>query len=45
MKLRHCVITSVDRDDLNDGGASFWADTIRMHKEGKSRDYNRGINT
>jgi lipoic acid synthetase len=28
MKLNHCVITSVDRDDLPDGGASFWADTI-----------------
>jgi lipoic acid synthetase len=28
MKLKHCVITSVDRDDLSDGGASFWADTI-----------------
>lgn len=28
MKLKHCVITSVDRDDLPDGGAQFWADTI-----------------
>jgi len=27
--LRHCVITSVDRDDLPDGGASFWAGAIR----------------
>ncbi|MBE0676523.1 MAG: lipoyl synthase [Bacteroidales bacterium] len=26
--LRHCVITSVDRDDLEDGGAGFWAETI-----------------
>ena len=33
MRLRHCVITSVDRDDLNDGGASFWAETIRKVKE------------
>lgn len=33
MMLKHCVITSVDRDDLNDGGASFWADTIRKVKE------------
>jgi lipoic acid synthetase len=32
MKLRHCVITSVDRDDLPDGGASFWAETIRYVK-------------
>ena len=26
--LRHIVITSVDRDDLPDGGASIWAETI-----------------
>ena len=31
--LRHCVITSVDRDDLPDGGAAFWAATIRKVKE------------
>lgn len=29
MNLRHAVITSVDRDDLPDGGASLWAETIR----------------
>jgi len=28
LKLKHCVITSVDRDDLPDGGAAFWAETI-----------------
>lgn len=33
MNLRHCVITSVDRDDLKDGGAEFWAFTIRKLKE------------
>ena len=33
MRLKHCVITSVDRDDLPDGGASFWAKTIRKIKE------------
>jgi lipoic acid synthetase len=27
--LRHTVITSVDRDDLDDGGAAHWAATIR----------------
>jgi lipoic acid synthetase len=27
--LKHVVITSVDRDDLPDGGAAIWADTIR----------------
>lgn len=29
MGLKHCVITSVARDDLRDGGASVWAATIR----------------
>jgi lipoic acid synthetase len=33
MKLKHCVITSVDRDDLSDGGASFWAEVIKRIKE------------
>ena len=33
MKLRHAVITSVDRDDLEDGGANIWAETIRKVKE------------
>ncbi len=28
LKLKHCVITSVDRDDLPDSGASFWAEVI-----------------
>jgi len=32
MKLKHAVITSVDRDDLPDLGASFWAETIREVK-------------
>lgn len=30
MKLKHVVITSVDRDDLVDGGSKIWAATIRM---------------
>lgn len=33
MRLKHCVITSVDRDDLPDAGSSFWAETIRKVKE------------
>jgi lipoic acid synthetase len=33
LHLRHSVITSVDRDDLADGGASFWALVIRTIKE------------
>ncbi len=33
LKLRHAVITSVDRDDLPDGGASFWAKTIYAIKK------------
>ena len=30
MALRHAVITSVDRDDLADGGACIFAETIRQ---------------
>jgi len=33
MRLRHAVVTSVDRDDLPDRGASFWAETIRTIRE------------
>ncbi len=33
MGLKHCVITSVDRDDLDDGGASFWAEVIETVRE------------
>ncbi|MBP1664461.1 MAG: lipoic acid synthetase [Bacteroidetes bacterium] len=32
MKLKHAVITSVDRDDLPDKGAAHWAKTIRVIK-------------
>ena len=38
MNLKHAVITSVDRDDLADGGAEVWAATIR-----KIRELNPGI--
>ncbi len=30
--LKHCVITSVDRDDLPDGGAALWAEVVRSVK-------------
>lgn len=33
LKLKHCVVTSVDRDDLKDGGAAIWAESIRLVKE------------
>jgi lipoic acid synthetase len=33
MGLKHCVITSVDRDDLKDGGSGIWAATIREVKK------------
>lgn len=33
MKLKHCVITSVDRDDLPDKGANHWAKTITKIRE------------
>jgi lipoyl synthase len=33
LSLKHCVITSVARDDLKDQGASFWARTIKTIKQ------------
>ena len=33
MNLKHVVLTSVDRDDLPDGGAEFWATTVKRVKE------------
>ncbi|MEE2700126.1 MAG: lipoyl synthase [Bacteroidota bacterium] len=33
MKVRHAVITSVDRDDLKDGGAEIWAQTINAIRD------------
>jgi len=33
MKVKHCVITSVDRDDLADGGSEVWAATIRKIRQ------------
>lgn len=33
MQLKHCVITSVDRDDLPDLGAGIWAQTIAEVKK------------
>jgi lipoyl synthase len=29
MNIKHCVITSVDRDDLKDGGSVVWVETIK----------------
>ncbi|HAD98721.1 MAG TPA: lipoyl synthase [Cryomorphaceae bacterium] len=29
MKVKHCVLTSVDRDDLYDGGSILWAETVK----------------
>lgn len=33
MRLVHCVITSVNRDELPDGGARLWAETIRAVRQ------------
>jgi lipoic acid synthetase len=33
LNLAHAVITSVDRDELPDGGAAIWAETIRRVKD------------
>lgn len=33
MNLKHCVITSVNRDEMKDGGSTIWAETIRRTRE------------
>ncbi len=38
MGLKHVVITSVDRDDLTDGGSKIWAATVRA-----IRKHNPGV--
>ncbi|AWU44971.1 lipoyl synthase [Blattabacterium punctulatus] len=38
LKIKHAVITSVNRDDLKDMGASIWIETIKL-----TRKFNPGI--
>lgn len=33
MGVKHCVVTSVDRDDLKDGGSQVWVETIQKIRE------------
>ena len=33
MNLKYAVLTSVNRDDLKDGGANHFADTVKEIKE------------
>jgi lipoic acid synthetase len=33
MGVKHAVITSVDRDDLKDGGAEIWSQTVRAIRQ------------
>jgi lipoic acid synthetase len=33
MGVKHCVITSVDRDDLPDGGSEIWAATVNKIRQ------------
>ncbi len=37
MGLRHVVITSVARDELSDGGAAIWAETVRRVRQAAPR--------
>jgi lipoic acid synthetase len=37
LNLRHIVITSVNRDELPDGGAEIWAQTIRAIRQASPR--------
>jgi lipoyl synthase len=33
MQIKHAVITSVDRDDLKDGGAGIWVQTVKAIRQ------------
>ncbi|MEX2590922.1 MAG: lipoyl synthase, partial [Chitinophagales bacterium] len=33
MQVKHCVLTSVDRDELRNGGSKVWAATVRAIRE------------
>ncbi len=33
MGVKHCVLTSVNRDELKDGGSVIWAETIRQVRQ------------
>jgi lipoic acid synthetase len=32
MNIKHAVITSVDRDDLKDGGSIIWIETVTIRR-------------
>ena len=36
LNLKHCVITSVDRDDISDKGSGHWAETVKQIKAANS---------
>lgn len=37
MQIKHAVITSVDRDDLKDGGSIIWAETVNAIRRANPR--------
>ncbi len=41
LALEHIVVTSVDRDDLADGGAEHFAETIRAIRVSAPNDHDR----
>jgi lipoic acid synthetase len=43
MKVKHAVITSVDRDELEDGGSIIWNNTIRAVKALNPANNSRNI--
>ena len=45
MKIKHAVITSVDRDDLKDGGSIIWAETVDAIRRANPNHYIRNVNS
>ena len=44
LNLKHVVITSVDRDDLEDGGSNHFFKVIKATRKKKSQNINRSFN-
>ena len=45
LNLKHVVITSVDRDDLKDGGSDHFYKVVKATRKKKSKNFYRSVNT
>jgi lipoic acid synthetase len=45
MKVKHAVITSVNRDELKDRGAEIWYQTVRPYERSFACNHDRNIHS